>query len=105
MMLDLIKTLVENDTDFTFRCVGNTDFVYINGFKDANDYVPYIRVSDHGDGGYYIRYNGLIKEHQTIDDILEMIGEMLYFTDWGRFALFFIPKILCDNDSSIVFVE
>lgn len=81
-MLKLMENLLKNGVDFNHRYIGNFSFVYIHGYKDAYDYTPYVRVSVHDDEeGYYVRYNGLIKENQTIDDILEMAGELQNFCD------------------------
>lgn len=81
-IIDLMTELVKQNIDFNHRSVNNFSFVYIHGYKDANDYVPYVRVSKHeGDEGFYCRYNGLIKENQSIDDILEMAGELTCFCD------------------------
>lgn len=81
-IVDLMGELVKHGVDFVHRCVGDFSFVYINGFKDANDYIPYVRISKHNDEeGFFVRYNGLIKENQTIDDILEMAGELQNFCD------------------------
>lgn len=81
-MFELAEQLIKNGVDFDHRCTGNFSFVYIHGFKDANDYTPYVRVSVHdGEEGYYCRYNGLILENQSIDDILEMAGKLQSFVE------------------------
>lgn len=77
-MLDLMIELVKHNIDFNTRSVNDFTLVYIQGYKDENGYKPEIRVTLHDDG-YYVKNCDVISEGCTIDDILEMAGELQYF--------------------------
>lgn len=78
---NLIMKLIDTGTDFHYHVVDNTyPFVYIRGYKDINGHTPEIRVSVHGKK-YYVKNCGVIIENCDLDDVLEVIGKLLYFTE------------------------
>lgn len=79
----LCLRLVAHDINFDFRSTNGYQFVYVHGFKDGDGYRPEIRISVHtGKEGYYVYYVkncGIITENASLDDVMEMIGELLCF--------------------------